>query len=98
MITKAPSQDETRVWVTFELPACLWIESAYLVGDFNDWDETAFPFRRGRNDETWHVTLELERGREYQFCYLINGEWHNDWHADKYAPNAYGGDNSVVVT
>jgi hypothetical protein len=45
------------------------------------------------------TTLELEAGREYQYRYLLNGnEWHNDWHADRYVSNAYGGDNSVVIT
>ena len=41
----------------------------------------------------------LPKGNEYQFRYLVNGrDWHNDWHADKYVPNKYGSDNSVVVT
>ena len=30
---------------------------------------------------------------------LVNDhEWHNDWEADKYLPNTFGQDNSVVVT
>jgi hypothetical protein len=30
---------------------------------------------------------------------LVNGaEWHNDWQADKYVPNPFSGDNSVVIT
>ncbi len=54
---------------------------------------------QGRDDPTWHITLELDQGREYQFRYLVNGtDWHNDWHADKYVPNRFGSDNSVVVT
>jgi hypothetical protein len=40
----------------------------------------------------------LETGREYRFKYLIDGKrWENDWHADRYEPNIYGTDDSVVV-
>lgn len=47
----------------------------------------------------WKYTLELERGREYQFRYLINGEqWLNDPNAAKYVPNPFGSENFVVVT
>lgn len=96
MIHKASSQDQDTVRVTFELPASLWIEKAYLVGDFNDWDETSHPFHQDR-DGAWRMTLELEQDREYAFRYLIDGEWRNDGDADQYAPNPYGGYNSVVV-
>lgn len=96
MIHKAASQDKDVARVTFELPASLWIEKAYLVGDFNNWDETSHPFCQDR-DEAWRVTLELERGRAYAFRYLIDGAWRNEGDADRYAPNPYGGDNSVVV-
>jgi hypothetical protein len=50
-------------------------------------------------DGRFSLTLELDKEREYQFRYLVNGtEWHNDWEADKYVPNPFSGDNSVVVT
>ena len=33
-----------------------------------------------------------------QYRYLLDGaRWENDWQADKYLRNEYGGDNSVVV-
>jgi hypothetical protein len=50
-------------------------------------------------DTGWVATIELDPGQSYQYRYLINGtEWHNDWQADRYEPNQYGGDNSVIVT
>jgi hypothetical protein len=43
--------------------------------------------------------LVLPKGRAYQFRYLVNGQdWQNDWHADQYALNKFGTDNSVVQT
>ena len=84
--------------VTFSLPAAVQGETVFLVGDFNNWDEKATPMKR-QKDGSFTTVLELEKGREYQFRYLVNGtEWHNDWEADRYVPNPFSGDNSVVVT
>lgn len=84
--------------VTFYTPAAIEAESVYLVGDFNQWDETATPMEMLK-DGRFKVTLELEAGKEYQFRYLVDkSEWHNDWEADKYVPNPFSGDNSVVIT
>jgi 1,4-alpha-glucan branching enzyme len=83
--------------VTFYLPDSIEGDEAYLVGDFNDWNEDATPMDRLK-DGRFKVTLNLDAGMEYQFRYLVDGEWHNDWEADKYTPNPFSGDNSVVST
>lgn len=100
MITKAPSPNPGKVRVTFQFPSSIWAESVHLVGDFNDWDQRAHPLVKSRyGDSAWHVTLELDVDQEYQFRYLVDGQdWHNDWQADAYLPNPFGGDNSVVRT
>ena len=99
MIRKIPSQDPQKVLVRFELPPAIWADSVCLVGNFNNWNETSQPMTRGRDDPGWYIVLELDRDREYEFRYLVNGhDWHNDWKADGYAPNPYGGTNSVVST
>jgi 1,4-alpha-glucan branching enzyme len=83
--------------VTFELPKDIEAKSVFVVGDFNEWDESANPLRKTKG--VWKTTLKLEQDREYQYRYFVNGEeWHNDWEADKYVPNNVDGDNSVVVT
>ena len=82
--------------VTFQLPSDIEAKQAYIVGDFNDWDQTATPLKKVKGE--WKATLELEQGRDYQYRYLINGsEWRNDDAADRYVPNNIDGDNSVVV-
>lgn len=99
MIKKEPSPRPNKVLVTFEFPAMSWARRVHLVGDFNQWNEEATPLELDEAHQVWRVRLELDRGREYQFRYLVNQEsWHNDWHADKYVPNIHGSDNSVVVT
>jgi 1,4-alpha-glucan branching enzyme len=96
MITKRPGR-AGKVRVTFALPAAIWADTIYVVGDFNNWDRRATPMRLG--DNGWVATLELEPGRSFEYRYLMNDDdWHNDWHADGYAPSPHGGDNSVVIT
>ncbi|MCC6798934.1 MAG: isoamylase early set domain-containing protein [Anaerolineae bacterium] len=88
------------VKVDFILPSAIAAEasSAYLVGDFNNWDESATPMTKLKNG-SFKATLELDAGRDYKFRYLVDGnQWHNDWDADRYEPNPFSGDNSVVST
>ncbi len=73
-------------------------QTAFLVGDFNNWDERATPMQQFKNG-SFKVSLTLEPNREYQFRYLVNGnQWHNDWDAEKYVANPFSGDNSVIST
>lgn len=83
--------------VTFYAPDEIDGETAYLVGDFNDWSENATPMEQLK-DGRFKVTLNLDKDQEYQFRYLIDGEWHNDQNADRYVQNPFSGDNSVVST
>src|SRR3954465_16019759 len=84
------------VEVTFEVHPALNAQRANLCGDFNDWNNDANPMQR-RDDGGFTVTLQLEPGRSYRFRYLLDGErWENDWAADDYVRNEYGGDDSLV--
>lgn len=82
--------------VTFSLPAEAGAETACLCGDFNEWDKESHPMNREK-DGGFLLTLDLEAGRHYHFRYFLDGErWENDWEADAYVPNAFGGDDSVL--
>ncbi len=85
--------------VTFRLPkgAAPNAKSVTIVGDFNNWNLTETPLKKLKNGD-FTATLELPCNREYSFRYLIDANrWENDWFADKYIPNRYGSDDSVVV-
>ncbi len=98
MLKKQYLKTKSVCKVTFSLPAAVQGETVFLVGDFNNWDEKATPMKR-QKDGSFNTVIDLEKGREYQFRYLVNGtEWHNDWEADRYVPNPFSGDNSVVIT
>jgi 1,4-alpha-glucan branching enzyme len=97
MLTKKFSKSKPTCQVTFQLPAGVNAYQAYLVGEFNNWDATSTPLKKVQG--VWKTTLVLDKGREYQFRYCVNGgKWINDESADKYVPNNVDGDNSVVVT
>ncbi len=86
--------------VTFRVPAEVApnAKSVSLVGEFNNWDESATPMTRLKNG-SFKVTLDLENDHEYQFRYLLNEkEWENDADADKFVSTPYGNsENSVIV-
>ncbi len=85
--------------VTFRLPreAAPTAEMVTVVGDFNDWDLKGMQMQKLKSGD-FKTTLELPCNHEYRFRYLIdNNHWENDWAADKYLPNGYGDDDSVVV-
>lgn len=94
---------KTKCKVTFVLPESLATDTdkVYLVGDFNQWDEQATPLEK--KGKVLQVTLDLPLEQDFQFRYLVHygsdpGQWHNDWHADRYVPNPFSGDNSIVST
>jgi 1,4-alpha-glucan branching enzyme len=84
--------------VTFELPSAVGGEEAYLCGEFNGWSETDSPMER-LPDGTFTTTLTLPSPGRFRFRYLLDRErWVNDWAADDYTPNGFGGNDSVVMT
>lgn len=71
-------------------------EAVYVVGDFNDWSETANPMKKLK-DGSFSLTIDLETGREYRFRYFSDGAWFNDPDADAYSFCTYATeDNSVI--
>jgi hypothetical protein len=91
------SDDECKVTFRLLKEAAQDAQNVTIVGDFNDWDTTAAPMTRLK-DGAFQITLNLSTRREYKFRYLVDGaRWENDWRADKYTPNSYGCDDSVVV-
>jgi 1,4-alpha-glucan branching enzyme len=85
--------------VTFTAPKqfAAFANAVHLIGGFNDWNRSITPMKRRKNG-SFAATLYLRPDCEYQFCYLLDGvTWENDPEADKYVPNPYGSENSVVV-
>jgi hypothetical protein len=82
--------------VTFSVPAELGARRACLVGSCTAWAEVPM---NPREDGSFELVVELPAEGRHTFRYLLDGErWENDWTADDYVPNAFGGDDSVVLT
>ena len=98
MLTKNWNPQTGRFDVTFDLPAELDIEQAAVVGEFNDWSESGDAMSK-QDDGRWSVTVPLEPSRSYRFRYHLGEDrWENDWSADSYVGNDFGGADSVVTT
>lgn len=69
--------------------------TVHLVGEFNGWSPTATPMTRSGNECIAAVTVVP--GRTYRYKFLVAGtQWENDWHADAYVPNEFGGEDSLL--
>ncbi|MBI3948646.1 MAG: isoamylase early set domain-containing protein [Armatimonadetes bacterium] len=84
----------TRKRVAFALHAPEASDVA-LVGDFNGWDPAARPLKRDESG-TWKTTLTLPSG-EYQYRYVIDGDWVDDPQCETRLPNEFGTQNCVRI-
>ena len=85
-----------QVVVDFHLPADVAAESASVVGDFNDWDPMRGTMQRDASG-AFSCSLTVPTGTRYQYRYLLDGaRWTNDWSSDTFAPNAFGGEDSLL--
>lgn len=68
-----------------------------LTGDFNNWDFHSIPMKKTKTGD-FSVSIDLEIGSEYQFKYLVDGkDWIIEMEADKFVPNEFQSENSVVI-
>jgi hypothetical protein len=96
MIYKIASPYPGHIRIVFELPSCMWADRIFLTGDFNQWDPTSLPMQPDRSG-VWRAIVDLPRGTRAEFRYLVDGQWHTDFHADGFTENEFGTQNSVVV-
>jgi len=86
--------------VTFRIPEEIGnsAKTAHVVGEFNNWNVSSSPMKKLKSGE-FTATLDLRKGREYQFRYLLDQKkWENDMDADKFEPTSFGdSENSVLV-
>ena len=94
MIDKQLDGDEVLVTFTHPVDGDTTVA---VVGDFNDWSHDQHAMTVDGDGTQSTVSIRLAPGRAYRFRYLIGGtRWENDWGADRYEPNDFGGDDSVV--
>lgn len=85
----AQTRDGKTVFVCSVKPDA---KAVYLVGEFNGWNPEAH--RMVKKGNGFQKTVQLKPG-EYQYKFLVDGEWFTDPEADQ-VPNNFGTMNSVV--
>jgi len=90
--------DSGKVEVVFRLPAdAAGVIVAWVAGEWNDWSKDADPMKADA-EGVLEARGMLDAGRSYRFRYYLGGDrWENDWDADAYVDNEFGGADSVVV-
>ena len=65
-----------------------------LAGEFNDWNEQSLPMKRDA-DGTWKRTALLAPG-QYEYKFLVDGDWKEDPANSKRRRNRFGTYNCIV--
>ncbi|MDX1530471.1 MAG: isoamylase early set domain-containing protein [Rhodothermales bacterium] len=99
MVRKQPVRGaKDRVKVTFILPGDHDYGKASVVGDFNNWDPMANPFKK-RSNGTYSASVELPKDERYHYRYLgENDRWINEPDAEAHEPGSHGQQNCVLTT
>ncbi len=94
MIKSRGAKGKARV--TFTVDPQVGARTAAVCGEWNGWSAGVGVMQRDA-EGGFSVTVDLDAGRAYRFRYLLDGRrWDNDWAADAYVRNDFGGDDSVV--
>ena len=94
MIKSRGTKGKARV--TFTVDPQVGAQAAAVCGEWNEWSADADVMQRDA-EGGFSATVDLDAGRAYRFRYLLDGQrWDNDWAADAYVLNDFGGDDSVV--
>jgi len=73
-------------------------EKVAVLGDFNNWNLAEALLLKKAKDGSFAGSLEIEKGKEYEFRYLLDEtNWLNDVESDKLVVNTFGAENGVIV-
>ena len=85
---------EKRRRVTFSLEAP-YAEKVSLAGDFNRWNATRHPMKKSAGG-TWVKTVIIPPG-QYEYKFLVDGQWQRDPANERVCKNRLGTLNSVII-
>jgi cyclomaltodextrinase len=81
--------------VTFQFRPDTPVTNVFLAGTFNDWNDSKTRMIANK-DGVYEATLMLPVGR-YQYKFVADGRWITDMSAKDFAPDGFGGQNSVIT-
>jgi hypothetical protein len=65
-----------------------------VAGTFNDWKPQQTPLQQDGNG-AWEIALSLRPG-DYEYRFVVDGEWTDDPLCCHHVPNPFGGVNAVL--
>lgn len=81
--------------VTFSIPAAE-ASKVSVVGTFNDWNTEATSLKKLKNG-TFKGTIDLATDSNYEFRYVVDGNYINDSEADDFAWSEYASAENGVL-
>jgi hypothetical protein len=69
-------------------------QAVFVAGSFNDWAADATPLQWD-GAESWVAELALQPG-EYEYRFVVDGQWQEDPAASRRVFNPFGGMNSIL--
>ncbi len=95
-ITKQYLKTKPICKVTFTVPA-KDANSVSVAGEFNEWNTEATVLKKLKNG-SFKGTIDLPKDKQYEFKYVVDGQWTNETEADGYQWSEYAAtDNSLLV-
>jgi 1,4-alpha-glucan branching enzyme len=101
-VAKKFLKTKPEVQVTFEVTkeAAKEAQQVFLLGEFADWEPVELKKQKGGNFKST-VALPTDGKASFQYRFrmvLADGTevFDNDWEAESYVSNPFGGENSVV--
>lgn len=92
MSKKQSSEKTNREKVVFAFEAAE-AKEVYLLGDFNQWDPKKHPMKR-KGQNKWVASVVLPEG-QYEYKFLVDGQWVEDPLNEQVCRNCFGTHNNV---
>ncbi len=89
---KSKHKIKRRRW-TFTLEASE-AKEVFLMGNFNNWSPKKHPMQRDENG-MWNKAVMLSPGN-YEYKFLVDGQWREDPRNDQTCPNCFGTQNNLL--
>jgi hypothetical protein len=91
-VQKKKATRKTRIVFTLQAPAHSQVQ---IAGDFNQWNPENLDLIHGDDGAFWQKSIALAAG-EYQYKYLVDGDWTHDPHNRGMVDGPFGDKNSVI--
>lgn len=92
MAKGTPKKKIKRQKITFSFESSN-AKEVILMGDFNNWNRKKHPMKKDDNGK-WTKALILPPG-QYEYKFLVDGQWQQDPQNNRICPNNFGSYNNV---